>query len=110
MNQLKMTKQKLQTEQRENKASKVSLKTTAINEIKIENELYKQELYRLRTLIETELNIKQADIAAKIDNSSLSQTPTQLRAAQAPPVAQPDPRLVTLRKTSTEQAKKILIL
>lgn len=88
----------------------MSLKTTAINEIKIENELYKQELYRLRTLIETELNIKQVDIAAKIDNSSMSQTPAQQRAAQPPQVVQPDPRISTLRKTSTEQAKKILIL
>ena len=109
MNQLKMTTQILQTEQRENKASKVSVKTTAINEIKIENELYKQELYRLRTLIETELGIKQAEIAAKIDNSSLSQTPTQLRAAKAPQVSQPDPRLGSLL-TRTEQAKMILIL
>jgi hypothetical protein len=47
-----MTRQKLTDFVIENKNLKMSMKNTVITELKVENELYKRELVRLRTLLD----------------------------------------------------------
>jgi hypothetical protein len=50
-----MTKQKLTEFVVENKHLKMTMKHTQVSELRVENELYKRELIRLRTLLELEL-------------------------------------------------------
>lgn len=60
LKQVKGYKQQYNELLSEYKYLKALLKTTQITECKIENELYKRELIRLRTLLEKEIGLKMA--------------------------------------------------
>lgn len=65
MKQAKIYKHKFNELLGEYKYLKNMVKTTQITEVKIENELYKRELIRLRTLLEKEIGLKMAESSKK---------------------------------------------
>jgi antitoxin component HigA of HigAB toxin-antitoxin module len=63
--QVKVYKSKYSEAQNENKYLRALTKTTQLTEVKIENELYKKELIRLRSLLEKEIGNKMTEAHRK---------------------------------------------
>ena len=59
--QVKVYKNKYSEVYNENKYLRALTKTTQLTEVKIENELYKKELIRLRSLLEKEIGAKMTE-------------------------------------------------
>ena len=104
LKQVKVYKGKYNELLNEFKYLKSLIKTTQITEVKIENELYKRELIRLRTLLEKEIGKKMADSAqkAKQDKPVIQH--------QSVRICELEQMLHTLRKSNTNQGKMIIEL